>query len=74
MILDVGDGVCITAINDGGDSSTGDLFILGNTFQKNVVTIFDVGAVEMPFAPHEDYTSNDTYKRKMTKRSERMRM
>ena len=73
MILDAGDGTCITGIDDGG-SATSDLFILGDTFQKNVVTIFDVGAVELLFAPNEDYTSNDTYKkRKMAKRSERMR-
>ena len=45
MILDAGDDVCITDIDDGGDSDS-DLFILGDTFQKNVVTIFDVGAVQ----------------------------
>ena len=71
MILDAGDGVCITGIDDGGGS--GSLFILGDTFQKNVVSIFDVGAVEMLFAPNEDYTSNDTYKKKkMAKRDRRM--
>ncbi|KAJ5123649.1 hypothetical protein N7448_009746 [Penicillium atrosanguineum] len=48
-------------IDDGGDDSSEDLYILGDTFQKNVVTVFDVGAVELKFAPHEDYTSNDTY-------------
>lgn len=69
MILDAGDGICITGIDDGGDSDTEDIFVLGDTFQKNVVSIFDVGAVEMLFAPNEDYTSNDTYKkRKMAKR------
>jgi hypothetical protein len=68
MILDAGDGTCITGIDDGG--SAGSLFILGDTFQKNVVSIFDVGAVEMLFAPNEDYTSNDTTKkRKVAKRS-----
>ena len=73
MILDAGDGVCITGIDDGGDSDS-DLFILGDTFQKNVVSIFDVGAVEMLFAPNEDYTSNDTYKkRKMAKRGRNSR-
>lgn len=58
---DEGNAICITGIDDGGDDSSEDLYILGDTFQKNVVTVFDVGAVEMKFAPHEDYTSNDTY-------------
>jgi Eukaryotic aspartyl protease len=61
MILDAGDGICISGIDDGGDSATEDVFILGDTFQKNVVSVFDVGAVEMKFAPNENYTSNDTY-------------
>ncbi|KAJ5949353.1 hypothetical protein N7454_000937 [Penicillium verhagenii] len=58
---DDGNAVCITGIEDGGDDATEDTFILGDTFQKNVITVFDVGAVEMKFAPHVDYTSNDTY-------------
>ncbi|KAJ5630926.1 acid protease [Penicillium longicatenatum] len=58
---DDGNAVCISGIDDGGDDSSEDLYILGDTFQKNVVTVFDVGAVEMKFAPHVDYTSNDTY-------------
>jgi hypothetical protein len=56
MILDAGDGTCISGI-DHGDPP----YILGDTFQKNVVTVFDVGGVELSFAPNEDYTSNDTY-------------
>ncbi|KAJ5884359.1 hypothetical protein N7504_011931 [Penicillium tannophilum] len=58
---DDGNDVCISGIDDGGDDSSEDVYILGDTFQKNVVTVFDVGAVEMKFAPHVDYTSNDTY-------------
>ncbi|KAJ6113918.1 acid protease [Penicillium sp. IBT 18751x] len=58
---DSGNAVCISGIDDGGDDSSEDLYILGDTFQKNVVTVFDVGAGELKFAPHEDYTSNDTY-------------
>ncbi|KAJ5573962.1 uncharacterized protein N7459_008389 [Penicillium hispanicum] len=58
---DSGNDVCISGIVDGGDDSSEDLYILGDTFQKNVVTVFDVGAGELKFAPHEDYTSNDTY-------------
>ncbi|KAJ5088737.1 acid protease [Penicillium angulare] len=58
---DEGNDVCISGIDDGGDDASEDLYILGDTFQKNVVTVFDVGAGELKFAPHEDYTSNDTY-------------
>ncbi|KAJ5733857.1 hypothetical protein N7493_002643 [Penicillium malachiteum] len=58
---DDGNSICISGIDDGGDDDSEDVFILGDTFQKNVVTVFDVGAVEMKFAPHEDYDSNDTY-------------
>ncbi|KAJ5195350.1 uncharacterized protein N7498_008788 [Penicillium cinerascens] len=52
---------CISGIDDGGNDPSADLYILGDTFQKNVVTVFDVGAAQLMFAPHEDYTSNDTY-------------
>ncbi|KAJ6016079.1 hypothetical protein N7540_010670 [Penicillium herquei] len=58
---DDGNDICISGIEDGGDDDSEDLFILGDTFQKNVVTVFDVGAVELKFAPHVDYESNDTY-------------
>ena len=53
MILDIGGGVCISGFNDGGSSDTADIFILGDTFQKNVVTLFDVGATTMQFAGRE---------------------
>lgn len=55
-----GNDVCISGIDDGGDSA-GDVYILGDTFQKNVVTVYDVGAVELRFAAREFYDSNDTY-------------
>lgn len=61
MILYAGDNVCISGIVDGGSDVSQDLYILGDTFQKNVVSVFDVGAVEMKFAPNVNYTSNDTY-------------
>ncbi|KAJ5804958.1 hypothetical protein N7474_010845 [Penicillium riverlandense] len=66
MILDAGtdsDGntICISGVDDGGASLTEDVFILGDTFQKNVVTVFDVGAAEMRFAAREYYPSNDHY-------------
>ncbi|KAJ5894202.1 acid protease [Penicillium taxi] len=58
---DEGNDICITGIVDGGDDYSEDVFILGDTFQKNVVTVFDVGATELKFAPNVDYTSNDDY-------------
>jgi hypothetical protein len=61
MILDAGDGTCISGFMYGGSSDTEDLFILGDTFQKNVVTLFDVGAVTMQFAGREFYASDDAY-------------
>lgn len=54
-----GNDICITGIDDGGSDLEEDVFILGDTFQKNVVTVFDVGAVELRFAPNEFYSSND---------------
>ncbi|KAF4622704.1 hypothetical protein G7Y89_g14323 [Cudoniella acicularis] len=61
MILDAGDGTCISGFSDGGSSDTEDIFILGDTFQKNVVSLFDVGASTMQFAGREFYASDDTY-------------
>ncbi|KAJ5175667.1 uncharacterized protein N7482_001544 [Penicillium canariense] len=66
MILNAGTDsngktICISGVDDGGSSLTQDVFILGDTFQKNVVSIFDVGAAEMRFAPREYYSSNDDY-------------
>ena len=57
MIVDNGDGTCITAWNDGGSSSTQDVYVLGDAFMKNVVSLFDVGAATMQFAGREFYTS-----------------
>lgn len=56
-----GTDICISGITDGGSDTASDLYILGDTFQKNVVSVFDVGAVEMRFAPREFYPSNDPY-------------
>jgi hypothetical protein len=60
MILDAGDGTCISGIDDGGSSSTEDIYILGDVFQKNVVTLYDVGAGVLQFAGREFYASDDT--------------
>lgn len=60
MILDAGDGTCITGIDDGGSSLTADVFILGDTFMKNAIVVFDVTTSTMMFGARENYTSNDT--------------
>lgn len=48
------DGVnyCLTGPQDGGDEGP---YVLGDTFLNNVVAVFDIGASEMRFAPHENY-------------------
>jgi aspartyl protease len=51
MILDNGDGTCISGVQDGGSGP----YILGDVFMKNVVVVFDVGAAEMRFAAHVNY-------------------
>lgn len=57
-----GNDVCITGIDDGGSDAAEDVYILGDTFQKNVVTVFDVGAGELRFVAREYYPSNDPVK------------
>ena len=57
-----GNDICISGINDGGADPTSDVYILGDTFQKNVISVFDVGAAEMRFAGREYYPSNDPVK------------
>ncbi|KAF4237564.1 hypothetical protein CNMCM8980_004616 [Aspergillus fumigatiaffinis] len=44
-----GNRTCISGINAGGDVNQG-IFVLGGTFLRNVVAVFDVGAAEMRFA------------------------
>jgi hypothetical protein len=58
---EAGNDVCISGVDDGGSDLDEDVYILGDTFQKNVVVIFDVGAVELRFAAREYYPSNDDY-------------
>jgi hypothetical protein len=57
-----GNDVCISGIDDGGSDTAADVYILGDTFQKNVVTVFDIGAGEVRFAEREYYPSNDPVK------------
>jgi aspergillopepsin I len=56
-----GNDVCITGVVDGGNNPSEDVYILGDVFQKNVVSVFDIGATEMRFAARENYPSNDPY-------------
>lgn len=57
MVMKQTDGICISAWNDGGSSSSQDVYILGEVFMKNVVSLFDVGAASMQFAGREFYAS-----------------
>jgi len=57
-----GNDICISGVDDGGSDPTEDVYILGDTFQKNVISVFDIGAAEMRFAAREHYPSNDPYK------------
>lgn len=52
------DGICISGVQDGGslDSSQA-IYILGDTFQKNVLSVFDVGNKEMAFSARPYYAS-----------------
>jgi hypothetical protein len=49
------DGTCLSAIQDGGDGSTP--FILGDTFLRNVLAVFDIGAEMMRFSSRMCYDS-----------------
>ncbi|KAL9099810.1 MAG: hypothetical protein Q9187_009444 [Circinaria calcarea] len=51
LIVDTGDGTCISGIQDAGNSFA----ILGDVFLKNVLAVFDVGAAQMRFAAREYY-------------------
>jgi hypothetical protein len=57
-----GNDVCISGIDDGGSDTEADVYVLGDTFQKNVVTVFDIGAGEVRFAEREHYPSNNPVK------------
>jgi Eukaryotic aspartyl protease len=52
-----GETVCSMGVFDGGSDSV--FYILGDTFQRNVVSVFNVGAAEMRFAAREFHPSND---------------
>ncbi|KAJ8065991.1 hypothetical protein OCU04_005087 [Sclerotinia nivalis] len=51
-----GNDICISSVIDGGDDTAGSLYVLGDTFLKNVVAVFDVRAGVMQFVAGENYT------------------
>lgn len=62
LIADVGlgDGLCATAISDGGAIAGGDgTYVLGDTFMKNVLAVFDVGKSQMSFSSRMYYEGAD---------------
>jgi Eukaryotic aspartyl protease len=54
-----GKDICISGVGDGGVDQS--VYVLGDTFLKNVIAVFDVGAAQMAFAAREHYPSNDLY-------------
>ncbi|KAJ5273725.1 hypothetical protein N7478_008850 [Penicillium angulare] len=58
---DDGNTICQTGFVDNPESASEDVFILGDTFLKNFVAAFDIGASEMSFDPNEQYNNNDPY-------------
>ncbi|KAF7845752.1 hypothetical protein BT93_L0782 [Corymbia citriodora subsp. variegata] len=50
----IGNNTCISGVQDGGALGAG-FFILGDVFQKNVLSVFDVGNEMMAFSAREYY-------------------
>lgn len=62
LIADVGlgDGLCVSGISDGGAIAGGDgIYVLGDTFMKNVLAVFDVGNSTMGFSSRMYYEGAD---------------
>lgn len=49
--------LCYSGVQDGGSLLTESIFILGDVFQKNVLSVFDVGNLQMSFSPRMYYAS-----------------
>lgn len=50
------DGLCLSSIQDGGSlDSPETIYLLGDTFQKNVLSVFDVGNKQMHFSARPYY-------------------
>ncbi|KAG9700546.1 acid protease, partial [Aureobasidium melanogenum] len=56
LIIDTGAGFCVTGVQDNGGGMT----IIGDTFMRNVLTVFDVGAAQVRFSARECQLSNGT--------------
>ncbi|KAG9640593.1 acid protease, partial [Aureobasidium melanogenum] len=56
LIIDTGEGFCIPGVQDAGGGMT----IIGDTFMRNVLTVFDVGAAQVRFSARECQLSNGT--------------
>lgn len=58
-ILRIGDGECMSGIQDGGSPGDGNLFILGDAFLHNVVATFNVRGNEVTLHAREPFHSCD---------------
>ncbi|KAG9571630.1 hypothetical protein KCU71_g151, partial [Aureobasidium melanogenum] len=56
LIIDTGEGFCVTGVQDVGAG----MAIIGDTFMRNVLTVFDVGAAQVRFSARECQLSNGT--------------
>ncbi|KAG9755406.1 acid protease, partial [Aureobasidium melanogenum] len=56
LIIDTGEGFCVTGVQDVGAG----MVIIGDTFMRNVLTVFDVGAAQVRFSARECQLSNGT--------------
>lgn len=53
----VGNNICFSSVNDGGQLGQGNIYILGDPFLKNVLAVFDIGNSEMSFSSRSYYTT-----------------
>lgn len=53
MVADyVGDGACVAGISNGGIYSP---YVVGDTFMKNIIVVFDVGGSSIAFRSRGKY-------------------
>ncbi|KAF7308959.1 Acid protease [Mycena kentingensis (nom. inval.)] len=52
---DKGTQLCVSGIQDGGEDEDGAIFILGDVFMHNVVSVFDIYKNEMTFVQRKEY-------------------
>lgn len=56
LIIDTRQGFCVMGVQDNG----GGLTIIGDTFMRNVLTVFDVGAAQIRFSARKCQLTNGT--------------